>query len=90
MTGSIAAWLRAANLRRGFRRLALAALATWFVFWTFAYVIHPFSSLRAEPSFAVRVTAWSVVAPCLAALLISGLWSAVGFRRNLRLPPARG
>ena len=52
----------------------------WFVFWTFAYVIHPYSSLKVEPTFTIRITAWSVVVPCLVSAVILGGWIAAGFR----------
>ena len=68
------------SLKRGFIRLAIAAAVIWFVFWTSAYVITPFTTLHAEPSFAERVTAWSVVVPTFAAALILGIWLGVGFR----------
>jgi hypothetical protein len=77
---AIAAELR--KLRQGFIRLGLGLFAVWFVFWTFAYVIHPYTSLRVEPTFAVRVTAWSVVVPCLLSAVILAGWIVTGFRPN--------
>jgi hypothetical protein len=78
------------NLRRGCTRLAIGSAALWFVFWTFAYVIHPYTSLRPEPAFMVRITAWSVVVPCLVVAVLLGLWTAVGLRPKLEAPLARG
>jgi hypothetical protein len=69
------------SMRRGILRLAVSLAVVWLVFWNFAYVMHPYSSLIPEPaSFAIRVTAWSVVVPCLTATLLLGYWVAVGFR----------
>ena len=68
------------SLQRGFVRLAIAVAAVWFTFWTTAYVFIPYTTLRADPSFAERVTAWSVVAPSIAAAVILGIWTVVGFR----------
>jgi hypothetical protein len=70
------------NLQRGLLRLGIASVTVWFVFWTFAYVIHPITSLRPEPSFANRVTGWSVVMPCLIATVILGTWVAAGLRSD--------
>ena len=59
----------------------------WFVFWNFAYVMHSYSSVRPEPAtFALRVSAWSVVVPCVIATLLLGYWVAVGFRSAERRP----
>jgi hypothetical protein len=69
------------NLHRGLTRLAIGLAVLWLVFWTCAYVIHPYSSINPGPaSFALRVTAWSVLAPCLAGAVILGGWVAAGFR----------
>jgi hypothetical protein len=78
------------NLYRGGVRLSIGLAVVWFVFWTFAYVIHPYSSLRVEPSFAIRVTAWSVVVPCLISIIVFAVWTVVGLRRNLADPLMRG
>jgi hypothetical protein len=80
LADAIAAELR--NLRQGFIRLGLGLFALWFLFWTLAYVIHPFTSLRSEPTFAVRVTAWSVIVPCLTSAVIFAGWIVAGFRPN--------
>jgi hypothetical protein len=80
---SVAEWLgtiETMNLRRGLVRLAIGVSALWFVFWTFAYVLHPPSSLNPEPAFTARVAAPGVVVPCLIALLVLGAWVWVGFR----------
>lgn len=68
------------ELRRGGKRLALGLLGLWFVFWTFAYVLQPYSTLRVEPSYASRVTAWNVVVPCVIAAVVLGSWVVLGFR----------
>ena len=53
------------------------------VFWTFAYVLTPVSALKPGPaSFAARVTAWRVLAPCLVTALALGAWAAAGFRSD--------
>lgn len=71
------------SLRRGFLRLVVSLVALWMVFWTVTYVLHPYSTLTAEPaSFEIRVTAWGVMGPCLVAALILGIWTATGFRRK--------
>ena len=70
----------ALSLQRGFIRLAIAAATLWFVFWTAAYVIVPYTSLSPELSFVNRVTAWSVVVPSLAAAVILAIWIEAGFR----------
>jgi len=68
------------SLRRGCVRLAISVAAVWFVFWTCAYVLKPYSSLIPEPaSFALRISAWSVFAPCLVVTLLLAAWVAVGF-----------
>lgn len=74
------------NLRRGFLRLGIGLAALWFVFWTCAYVINPYTSLKPEPAFAIRVTAWSVLAPCLLASVVFGGWIAAGSGQNMTLP----
>ena len=73
------------NLRRGGVRLAIAAATLWFIFWTVAYVIHPYSSLRIEPSYSDRVSAPDVVVPCLVAAIVLGAWVVAGL-----WPEARG
>jgi len=71
------------NLQRGLLRLGIGIAVVWFVFWTCAYVIHPYSSVRPEPaSWVIRVTAWSVLMPCLIAASILGGWIAAAFRSN--------
>lgn len=54
----------------------------WFVFWTMAYVIHPYSTLLPEVDYATRVTSWSVVTPSLVAAVLLGAWCVAGFRRQ--------
>jgi hypothetical protein len=76
----------AMNLRRGMVRLAIGASALWFVFWTFAYVLHPPSSLNPEPAFAIRISTWGVVVPCVVAALLLGAWIAAGFLSGGRRP----
>ena len=70
------------NLRRGLVRLTAGAVAVWFVFWTFAYVVDPDTVLKPELAFAARVTAWHVVVPCLAAAFPLAGWIGAGFRRD--------
>ena len=71
------------NLRRIGLRLALGLAALWFVFWTFAYVIHPYSSLRREPEAGLgRAAAASVVIPCLLTGLAFGVWIAAALRAD--------
>jgi hypothetical protein len=68
------------NLRRGLVRLAISVATIWFVFWTSAYVIKPYSSLEPEISFATRIDASSVVVPCVVAALVLGGWIVMGLR----------
>jgi hypothetical protein len=69
------------SLRRGFLRLGISLVVLWLVFWTFAYVLNPSSSIKPGPAtFAIRVMAWSVSGPCLIVAVILGVWTAVGFR----------
>ena len=63
---------------RGLVRGAIAVVALWFVYWTFAYVIHPYTSLKPELAFIVRITAWSVVVPCLVTAIVLGVWVVAG------------
>jgi hypothetical protein len=71
------------NLRRGCRRVGFWIAAMYVVFWTFAYVLTPVSALKPGPaSFAARVTAWRVLAPCLVTALALGAWAAAGFRSD--------
>ena len=71
------------SLRRGFLRIVISLIVLWLVFWTFTYVLQPFSTLVTQPaSYEIRVTAWRVMGPCLVAALILGVWTAMGFRRN--------
>ena len=75
--------VRATNLRRGFLRLGIGSATVWIVFWTFAYVIGSHTSLTPQPaSFVIRVTAWSVLVPCLIAAVVLGGWAAAGFRSS--------
>ena len=67
-------------VRRGCFRLAVSLAVLWCVFWNFAYVMRSTGSLIPEPAFAVRISAWSVVVPCLVATLLLGYWVARGFR----------
>jgi hypothetical protein len=69
------------SLRRGFLRLGITLVVLWLVFWTAAYVLQPYSSVTPEPaSYAIRVTAWGVMGPCLVVAVILGVWAAAGFR----------
>jgi hypothetical protein len=69
------------SLRRGFLRIGISLVVLWLVFWTVTYVLHPYSSVTPEPaSYAIRVTAWSVMDPCLVAAIILVGWAAAGFR----------
>ena len=69
------------NLRRGSLRLGALAAALFFVFWTFAYVVQPYSSIKPQPaSFADRIGGWNVVVPCAVVALLVGVWAAAGFR----------
>jgi hypothetical protein len=68
------------NLRRGFVRMAIGAAAMWFVFWTSAYVMVPYTSLAPVPTFDTRITAPSVIVPCVVAAVILAGWIAAGFR----------
>ena len=71
------------NLRRGFLRLAISSALLWLVFWTSAYILTPYSSMRPEPaSFWIRVTATGVLVPCLVAAVILGCWIAAGLRSS--------
>jgi hypothetical protein len=73
------------SVRRGFLRLVISLAGLWLVFWNFAYVMRPFSSLIPEPaSFAIRISAWNVVLPCLVTTLLLGAWVAFGFRSDAR------
>lgn len=74
----------AMNLRRGLVRLGIGVAVLWFVFWTFAYVLHPPSTLNPDPGFTTRVTAPGVVVPCLLAILVLGAWVWIGFRSGER------
>lgn len=71
------------SLRRGFLRLGISLVVLWLVFWTFAYVLNPQSSIKPGPAtFAIRVMAWGVSGPCLLGAVILGIWTVVGFRRD--------
>jgi hypothetical protein len=71
------------NLRRGYLRLAIGLTVLWFVFWSCAYVIHPYTSLTPQPaSFALLIMAWGILAPCVMAALVLAYWIAAGFRPN--------
>jgi heme A synthase len=63
-------------------RLGIGLVLLWVVFWTFAYVIDPYSSLKPDLAYMARITAWSVLAPCLLATVILGGWVAAGFRSS--------
>jgi len=69
------------SLQRGCLRLAMSLAAVWFVFWTCAYVLQPFSRFKPEPAtFALRATASGVLVPCLVVAVLLGGWVALGFR----------
>lgn len=71
------------SLRRGFLRLGISLVVLWLVFWTFAYVLDPQSSIKLGPAtFALRVMAWRVFGPCLIGTVILGIWTVAGFRRE--------
>ena len=78
------------NLQRGLVRLAISAVTVWFVFWTFAYVLDPYSSLKPEMAYADRVTSWMVMAPCVVTAVLLAVWTAAGLRSGLGPPPMRG
>ncbi len=82
-SGAVTAERRAARWRRGFLRLGIGSAAVWFVFWTCAYEISPYTSHNPEPaSFVISVTAWSVLAPCFIVAVVLRGWAAAGFRSN--------
>lgn len=69
------------NLHRGSVRLAIGLTVLWFVFWSCAYVVHPYTSLTPEPaSFALLIMAWGILVPCVIAALVLAYWIAAGFR----------
>jgi hypothetical protein len=69
------------NLSRGCVRVGIGVAALWFVFWSCAYVIHPYTSLTPQPaSFVLLIMAWDILVPCVAAALVLGYWIAAGFR----------
>jgi hypothetical protein len=71
------------NLHRGYVRLAIGVTVLWFVFWSCAYVIHPYTSLTPQPaSFALLIMAWGILVPCVIAALVLAYWIAAGFRPN--------
>jgi hypothetical protein len=67
------------NLRRGFMRLGVILPALWFVFWTFAYVIH---SQVAEN--VAAAPAWSPATRIAlgTAAVLALPWVISGFRPN--------
>ncbi|HLY47270.1 MAG TPA: hypothetical protein VKQ73_16950 [Stellaceae bacterium] len=79
------------DLKRGLTRLAIAAVTMWFIFWTVAYVMHPYSSLTPEPAtFLIRLMAWKVIAPCTVAIVLFGTWIGLGLRARMGPPMMRG
>ena len=69
------------RLRRGGLRLAVSLAAVWFVFWSCAYVLQPYSRFKPEPAtFAVRATGSGVLVPCLVVAVLLAGWVALGFR----------
>lgn len=69
------------NLRRGYVRLGIGLSVLWFVFWSCAYVIHPYTLLIPQPaSFALLIMAWGILLPCVAASLVLAWWITAGFR----------
>jgi len=71
------------NLHRGFVRLGIALPALWFVFWSCAYVVHPYTSLTPEPaSFPLLIMAWGILVPSVLAALGLACWIAAGLRSN--------
>lgn len=77
------------DLQRGLIRGAIAGAALWFVYWTFAYAIHRVTSLNPEPAFIARITAWSVVVPCLITAIVLGAWVVSGLWSRWETPAAR-
>jgi hypothetical protein len=69
------------NLRRGCVRLGIGLTVLWFVFWSCAYVIHPYTSLIPQPaSFARLIMAWGILVPCVMTALLLACWITAGFR----------
>ena len=68
---------RAASLHRGLVRLGLSLALTWFVFWTFAYVLQTRSSENAQQQPALTPATKIAV---LATALLSLPWVVSGFR----------
>jgi len=71
------------SLRRGSVRLGIGMTVLWFVFWSCAYVIHPYTSLVPEPaSFALLVMACGILVPCAMTALALACWITAGFRSD--------
>lgn len=78
------------NLRRGYVRLGIGLTVLWFVFWSCAYVTHPYTSLVPEPaSFALLIMAWGILVPCVMAVLLLACWITAGFRETAPGPGNR-
>ena len=71
------------NLQRGYVRLGIGLTVLWFVFWSCAYVIRPYTRLMPEPtSFARLVMSPGILGPCVMVALVLAYWIAAGFRPN--------
>jgi len=69
------------NLRRGYMRLGIGLSVLWFVFWSCAYVVHPYTSHIPQPaSFALLIMAWGILVPCVMTALLLACWITAGFR----------
>jgi hypothetical protein len=69
------------GLRRGYLRIGIGLTVLWFVFWSCAYVIHPYTSLVPQPAtFVLLIMAWGILVPCVAAAVVLACWIAAGFR----------
>lgn len=79
------------DLRQAFVRLGVGLAALWFVFWTCAYVIDPYTSLMPAPkTFLLLVTSWGVLVPCLTTAVAVAFWVATVPRSIRTRPSARG
>ncbi len=69
------------SYRKGLRRLGLGLVMVWFVFWTFAYVLHSLTSVSqaSPPAFSP-----STDLALAATLLLLAPWVVIGFRREWR------
>jgi hypothetical protein len=68
------------NVQRGLQRLAAIIAVLWFVFWTVAYVVRPYTSASHPTS--LPPLALFTKAALIAVALAGGLWAVAGLRRK--------